>query len=369
VTAKIVTVALGDRTYDIHIAPDVIRTARDRLYEVIGGGQAAIVADAAVWALHGERVAELLPDTPVIEVTGGEPAKSFAEYERVMDALLAAGLGRDGTVIAFGGGVVGDLAGFCAATLKRGCRLVQIPTTLLSQVDSSVGGKTAINSRHGKNLVGAFYQPALVLMDTDMLATLPPRQWRAGYAEVVKYALIGDVSFFDWLETHGRDVLAGEPGAVARAVATSCRAKADLVARDEREHGARALLNLGHTFGHALEAETGFGDRLLHGEAVAAGMGLAFRFSVSEGLCPPGDAERAQNHLRTHGLPTRIADIPHLATTAERLLDHMRQDKKVEAGRLTLILARAIGEAFTAKDVAPHRIEAFLQTELENGST
>jgi 3-dehydroquinate synthase len=299
---------------------------------------------------------------PVI-VPPGEQTKSFEGLADVIDRLLALQLDRGDIIIAFGGGVVGDLTGFAAAIYKRGIDFVQIPTTLLAQVDSSVGGKTAIDTPRGKNLVGAFHQPRLVLADLDLLSTLPDREMRAGYAEVVKYGLLGDFGFFEWLETHSAAVLAREPAALARAVTRSVEMKAEIVAEDETEQGRRALLNLGHTFGHALEAETGYGAALLHGEAVAAGQALAFRFSAAQGLCAGQDAARAAAAVAAAGLPTRLDEIPGHPFNAARLVRHMAQDKKAEAGRLTFILARALGDAFVTKDVDAEAVRRFLIAE------
>jgi shikimate kinase/3-dehydroquinate synthase len=285
-------------------------------------------------------------------------------FAHVSDALLAAKIGREDVVVALGGGVVGDLAGFAAASLRRGVRFVQVPTTLLAQVDSSVGGKTGINSPHGKNLVGAFHQPSLVLADTGLIRTLPARERKAGYAEVVKYGLISDAAFFEWCERHGADVLACGPS-LDEAVAVSCAAKAGVVLRDEREEGERALLNLGHTFAHAIERITGYdGARIVHGEAVAIGLNLAFRFSQTLGLCSGQEAGRVTAHLAALGLPTRLQDVPGGAGGPEAMLDAMAQDKKVKAGRLTFILARGIGASFIAHDVATDDVTAFLKSEL-----
>ena len=294
----------------------------------------------------------------------GEATKSYAEFARVSDALIGAHIERRDLVVALGGGVIGDLAGFCAASLRRGVRLVQIPTTLLAQVNSSVGGKTAINSPLGKNLIGAFHQPSLVLADAKALDTLSEREFRAGYAEVAKYGLIDDREFFEWLETHWRDVFAGGP-ARHHAIAVSCAAKARVVASDETEQGPRALLNLGHTFGHAFEALTHYdGSRLVHGEGVAVGMACAFRFSRDLGLCHGQDAVRIEKHLSGVGLPTRISQIPGLEPDPEAILTAMRQDKKVERGKLTFILARGIGQSFIAKDVPEADVLRFLEKDL-----
>jgi len=300
--------------------------------------------------------------SPVL-VAAGEQAKSFVGLADVIDRLLALELDRGDLITAFGGGVVGDLAGFAAAVYKRGIDFVQVPTTLLAQVDSSVGGKTAIDTPRGKNLVGAFHQPRLVLADLDVLASLPDREMRAGYAEVIKYGLLGDFGFFEWLEANGAAVLAREPQALAHAVARCVEMKAEIVAEDETEQGRRALLNLGHTFGHALEAETGFGVSLLHGEAVAAGQAIALRFSAAQGLCRTQDATRAEQAIAAAGLPTRLADLPGHPFKARTLVEHMGQDKKAEGGRLTFVLARGIGEAFVAKGLDAGVVEDFLLAE------
>ncbi|HXW21124.1 MAG TPA: 3-dehydroquinate synthase, partial [Roseiarcus sp.] len=342
-----VEVPLGRRAYKIVIGEGVIAEAGARIAQLAPGAHCAIVADERVAALHGEALTKSLAAASLrvstILVPPGEGSKSYRQFERVCDALIAAHVERSDVVVAFGGGVIGDLAGFCAASLRRGVRFVQIPTTLLAQVDSSVGGKTGINSSHGKNLVGAFHQPILVLADTTVLDTLSPREFRAGYAETVKYGLIGDRPFFDWLEGAWRDVFAGQ-AARMKAIATGCAAKAALVAADETERGERALLNLGHTFAHAFERLVGYdGARLVHGEAVAIGMASAFRLSRALGLCPGQDAVRVENHLRLVGLPTQLRDIPGFSAPPEAVLAAMRQDKKVERGRLTFILARGIG--------------------------
>jgi 3-dehydroquinate synthase len=327
----------------------------------------AVVSDSHVWALHGRRLTDSLEAAgircPTVIVPPGEQTKSFEGLADVCDRLLALELDRGDLIVAFGGGVVGDLAGFAAAIYKRGVDFVQIPTTLLAQVDSSVGGKTAIDTPRGKNLIGAFHQPKLVLADLDVLGTLSAREMRAGYAEVIKYGLLGDFAFFEWLEAHAGQVLSGEPEALAHAVARSVEMKAEIVIADEKEAGRRALLNLGHTFGHALEAETGYGEALLHGEAVAAGSALAFRFSAAQGLCQTQDAQRAEAAIAAAGLPTRMSDVTAQPFDAETLVRHMGQDKKAEGGRLTFILARGLGDAFVAKDVDAQAVTAFLQTE------
>jgi shikimate kinase / 3-dehydroquinate synthase len=363
-----VEVPLGRRAYRIAIGEGLIGEAGDRIARLAPGAHCAIVTDDHVASLHGETLSRSLAAAglraSVIIVPPGESSKSYRQFERVCDALIDARVERADIVVAFGGGVIGDLAGFCAASLRRGVRLVQMPTTLLAQVDSSVGGKTAINSPHGKNLIGAFHQPLLVLADTAALDTLDPREFRAGYAETVKYGLIGDRSYFDWLEGAWRDVFAGGKARM-RAIATSCAAKAALVAADETEQGERALLNLGHTFAHALERLVDYdGARLVHGEAVAIGMVSAFRFSRTLGFCPGQDAVRVENHLRSVGLPTQLRDIAGFDAPPEAIVAAMRQDKKVERGRLTFILARGIGESFIAKGIGEAEVGAFLAEEL-----
>jgi 3-dehydroquinate synthase len=363
-----VRVALGARSYDIVIGRGLLASLGSRVAALKPGAKAAIVTDANV-----ERV--LLADTQAalavagvtathVSVQPGEGSKSISMFERVCDALIAARIERGDVVVALGGGVVGDLAGFCAAAVRRGLDYVQVPTTLLAQVDSSVGGKTAINSRHGKNLIGAFYQPVLVVIDTQLLDSLPAREFRAGYAEVVKYGLLGDAGFFAWLDANADDLFAGRAAAREHAIATSCRMKADIVARDERETGDRALLNLGHTFGHAFEAAAGFSDRLLHGEAIGLGMSLAFDFSAARGLLAPADAERVKRHLGRVGLPTHISEVPGGVPGVDALMDLMAQDKKVRRGRLTFILVRGIGQAFVAPDVDAAQVRAFLADKL-----
>ncbi|WP_230530565.1 3-dehydroquinate synthase [Microvirga roseola] len=333
----------------------------------LGARAAAIVTDAHVGPLYAEQLSGALQAhglrSSVVTLPPGEATKSYASLEQVCDAVLSARIERSDLVVALGGGVIGDLAGFAAAVVRRGVRFVQVPTTLLSQVDSSVGGKTGINSRHGKNLVGAFHQPSLVIADTAVLDTLPVREMRAGYAEVVKYGLIDDARFFSWCEENWRGVFAGGPER-DEAVAQSCRAKATVVVRDEHENGDRALLNLGHTFGHALERITAYDSaRLVHGEGVAIGLCLAFRFSVALGLCPADDAERVEAHLSAAGLPTRLSHVPGGSGTVDDLLDAMAQDKKVKAGALTFILARGIGQSFIAPGIETDKVRAFLMDE------
>ena len=362
-----VPVPLGERAYDILIGRGLL-TEAGALIASLGARRSVIVSDETVASLYADRLIASLAERGVgsvmITVPPGEASKSYESLAHVCDAVLAARIERGDLVIALGGGVVGDLAGFAAAIVRRGVRLVQIPTTLLAQVDSSVGGKTGINSRHGKNLVGAFHQPSLVIADTSALDTLAPRELKAGYAEVVKYGLIDDAAFFAWCEDNWFGVLSG--GAERDfAVARSCEAKAAVVARDEREDGDRALLNLGHTFAHALERAAGYdAARLVHGEAVAVGLALAFRFSERLGLCPRQDANRVEDHLNEVGLPTRLQDVPGGCGSAEWLLDAMAQDKKVKDGALTFILARGIGQSFIARAIPTDTVRKFLVGEL-----
>lgn len=365
--AIVVPVPLGERAYEILVGRGVLEEAGERIAG-LGPRAAAIVSDETVAPLYASRLARSFEAhgvrSLIVTVQPGEASKSYGCLARVCDAILAARIERGDLVVALGGGVVGDLAGFAAAVVRRGVRLVQIPTTLLAQVDSSVGGKTGINSPHGKNLVGAFHQPSLVLADTSLLDTVPGREMRAGYAEVVKYGLIDDPSFFAWCEANWRGILEGGPER-DHAVATSCRAKAAVVVRDEREDGDRALLNLGHTFAHALERMTAYdSSRLVHGEAVAIGLALAFRFSARLGLCSGQDAGRVAGHLATAGLPTRLQDVPGGCGRVDELLDAMAQDKKVKAGALTFILARGIGDSFIARGVEVDAVREFLAGEL-----
>ncbi len=362
-----VTVDLGSRSYDILIGRGVVENAGSEIVRRLPDARAAVVTDETVAGLHLSTLTASLAAAGVEHVTvtvpPGEETKSLAGLGRVVDALLAARIERSDVVVAFGGGVVGDLAGFAAAVVLRGIRVVQVPTTLLAQVDSSIGGKTGINTPRGKNLVGAFYQPSLVLADSGILNSLPPRIFNAGYAEVAKYGLIDDAAFFTWLEANWRAIAAGWPER-EHAIGVSCRAKARMVAADERDEGVRALLNLGHTFGHALEAATGYSGRLFHGEAVSIGMVLAHEFSASRGLAPREDTERVVAHLTEVGLPTAIGDIPGDTPSAEVLMEHMAQDKKVTRGRFNLILTHGIGQAFVAHDVPGADVEAFLAEKL-----
>ncbi|MDT3684793.1 MAG: 3-dehydroquinate synthase [Pseudorhodoplanes sp.] len=358
-----VHVALGDRAYDIAVGRGVLTSLGARVASLRPGARCAIVTDDTVAGHHLSAAEASLAKSGIahshVTVAPGEGSKSYAGFESVCEQLIGARIERGDLLVALGGGVIGDLTGFAASAVRRGLDFVQVPTTLLAQVDSSVGGKTGINSRHGKNLVGAFHQPILVLADTAVLDTLPARQMRAGYAEVAKYGLLGDAAFFAWLEQNWQEIFSGGP-AREYAVTKSCQMKADVVARDERESGDRALLNLGHTFGHALEAAAGFSERLLHGEAIAIGMTLAFAFSAGRGLLSPADVERVQRHLAAVGLPTRIADIPGDLPDADTLMELIAQDKKVKRGNLTFILARGIGQSFIASDIEPEDVHTFL---------
>ena len=369
--ATVVDVALGERTYDIVIGRNVLPSLGERIAAVRPGARAVIITDRNVarhWLQPTEATlagAGIAASRIIVEE--GEGSKTYAGLEQVSEALIAARIERNDLVIALGGGVVGDLAGFAAAILRRGVDFVQVPTTLLAQVDSSVGGKTGINSPQGKNLIGAFHQPLLVIADTAVLDTLPPRQFRAGYAEVAKYGVLGDEAFFGWLEANHAGVFKGGE-AREHAIATSCRAKAAIVARDERETGERALLNLGHTFGHALETATGFSDRLFHGEGVAIGMVLAAEFSAALGMISQAAAARVERHLAEVGLPTHLQDIAGFAqeglADADALMTLMAQDKKVRRGRLTFILLEAVGRAVITRDVEPALVRDFLKQKL-----
>jgi 3-dehydroquinate synthase len=366
--AHVIPVGLGGRAYDVVIGPGLLDRAGERIAPFVPRRRTVVVTDETVGEHHGERLAASLESgglaVDMLTIPPGEGSKSFDGLASLTDRLLGLELDRGDVITAFGGGVVGDLVGFASAIYKRGVDFVQIPTTLLAQVDSSVGGKTAIDTPRGKNLVGAFHQPRLVLADLDVLATLPLREVRAGYAEVLKYGLLGDATFFNWLAEHGEAVIELKTPALAHAVARSVQMKAEIVAEDEREAGRRALLNLGHTFGHALEAEVGFdGAALLHGEAVAVGCALAFRFSVWLGLCPPEDALLTGVALEVAGLPSRIADVPGARFSAERLIAHMTQDKKAEAGEITLILAHSLGDAVVVRRVDRSALREFLVAE------
>ncbi|MAN72547.1 MAG: 3-dehydroquinate synthase [Henriciella sp.] len=364
-----VRVELGTRSYDIEIGAGLLGQAGSYLAPLTRQPRVFVLTDGTVGGIYAGPLEESLSKAGLQmrlkAVSGGEGSKSWAVLGEVLDWLLSEGAGRDDVLVALGGGIVGDLTGLAASLMKRGMTFVQIPTTLLAQVDSSVGGKTAVNAEQGKNLIGAFYQPALVLADTDVLSTLPERERLAGYAEVVKYALIDDPAFFDWLESHGSDVVGLEKAALAEAVAISCRAKARIVSEDERESGVRALLNLGHTFGHALEAVNGFRSSLLHGEAVAAGMALALGYSARQGLMSADDAARAAALLEKSGLVTQLNRLPGGPYTSHALTEAMKQDKKVRAGRVPLILARGLGKAFIQPDADLADVGAFLEEELQ----
>jgi 3-dehydroquinate synthase len=358
-SARTIRVELAGRSYDIAIGPGLIDQAGALCRPLLAAPKVTVVSDETVAPLYGARLAASFDKAGIkassVTIAAGESSKEFAGFGKLVNELLDQRPDRKTTLVALGGGVVGDLTGFAAAVLLRGVDFIQVPTTLLAQVDSSVGGKTGINTRHGKNLVGAFYQPRLVLADTDVLDTLPRRELLAGYAEVAKYGLIDDPDFFAWCEANGAAVLSGDAAKRTYAIEQSCLAKARIVAADERETtDLRALLNLGHTFGHALEAETGFGGELLHGEAVGTGMAMAFDLSARLGLCPPADAERVRRHLGAVGLPMRLRAIGgdnRRKWEAARLIDHMRGDKKADDGRLTFILARGIGKAFVTREV------------------
>jgi 3-dehydroquinate synthase len=363
----VVPVALGDRAYDIVIGRGLAASLGARIKALRANAKTIIVTDETVAGHHLAAVEQALAAAGVestrIVVPPGEGSKNYATFEKVCEAIIAARIERGDLAVALGGGVIGDLAGFAAACVRRGLDFVQVPTTLLAQVDSSVGGKTGINSRQGKNLVGAFHQPAMVIADTALLDTLSKREFRAGYAEVAKYGLLGDAAFFSWLEVNWKDLFSGGP-AREHAIAVCCRAKAGIVARDERETGERALLNLGHTFGHALEAGCGFSGRLLHGEAVALGMVLAFEFSARKGLVSSEDAARARAHLAAVGLPTHVKDVSGGVPGVDALMNLIAQDKKVKRGRLTFILVRGIGRAFIENDVDPSEVRTFLEEQL-----
>jgi 3-dehydroquinate synthase len=363
----IVNVALDARSYDIVIGRGELPSLGARIAALRPAAKIVIVSDENVARHHLAAAEAALAAAGLVfssvTVPAGEGSKSYAMLERLCEALIAARIERGDLVVALGGGVIGDLAGFAAAVVRRGLDYVQVPTTLLAQVDSSVGGKTAIDSRQGKNLVGAFHQPVLVVADTGLLDTLPAREFRAGYAEIAKYGMIGDAAFFAWLEANWRELFAGG-AARQHAIAVSCRMKAAIVGRDERETGERALLNLGHTFGHALEAAAGFCGALLHGEAISLGLVAAFAFSARLGLLPAADAERVARHLAAVGLPTRLASAPGGVPDADRLMELMAQDKKVKRGKLTLILARGIGASFIAPDIDAAEVRSFLTEQL-----
>jgi 3-dehydroquinate synthase len=363
-----VPVVLGARSYEVMIGPGLLAEAGRLIATRLRKAKCVVVTDENVARFHLAELEASLKAEGVLRgtivLTPGEATKSFRELVPLCERLLDLGVERGDAVVAFGGGVIGDLAGFAAGILRRGVRLVQIPTSLLAQVDSSVGGKTGINTPQGKNLIGVFHQPSLVIADTKVLVTLPPRELRAGYAEVAKYGLLGDATFFGWLEDNWRSVFGNDTDALTQAIDTSVKAKAAIVARDEHETGDRALLNLGHTFGHALEAWTGYSDRLLHGEGVSIGMCLAFGLSEDLGLCPVGSTARVVAHLKAVGLPVSVGEIPGGTADAAELVRLMGQDKKVVGGKLTFILVNDIGQAFVSRDVPPDRVTAFLETQI-----
>ena len=364
----IIEVMLPGRSYPVVIGEGIIASAGRRIAAALPGARCAVVSDRNVAALYLAPLKASLDQHGLFlgeaVVSPGEASKSFSVLAPLCESLLALGVERGDCIIALGGGVVGDLAGFTASILRRGVHVVQLPTSLLAQVDSAIGGKTGIDTRQGKNLIGAFHQPSLVLADVSVLSTLNPREFRAGYAEVVKYGLLGDAAFFAWLEQNWAEVFSGQGGKRRHAVETSARAKVKIVEEDEREtSGTRALLNLGHTFGHALEAHAGYSDRLLHGEAIAIGMRLAFSFSAEHGLCPEGDAGRVERHLAAVGLPTTIAAIPGKKPTPDDLLQLMAQDKKVKGGKLALVLVHGVGAAFVERDMPLARLTEFLAEE------
>lgn len=361
---RIVRVDLGERGYDIEIGGNLIARIGPRLSGLVAGRSVVLVSDSMVDPIYGPTVRQSLEgagfSVETVLVNAGEASKSFEQLQGIVSRMLNIPVTRGTPVIALGGGVVGDLAGFAAAITLRGLPFVQIPTTLLAQVDSAVGGKTGINAPQGKNLIGAFYQPLAVFADTGVLASLPDRQKRAGYAEVVKYGALGDAAFFGWLCTHGADVLAGDAAATAEAIAVCCEAKARIVAEDEREGGRRALLNLGHTFGHALEAECGYDGRLLHGEGVSIGMMLAADLSVRLGHCPQSDADRLRAHLAGVGLPVEMAQIDGFTCIPDKLIGHMKHDKKAQDDRLVFILLKSLGDSFVSRDVPVEAVRAVL---------
>ena len=365
-----VHVALPGRAYDIMIGPGLLAEAGRHIAPLLRRKRVVVISDETVAGLHLDALRDGLAANGIsmeaLALPPGEGTKCWAELTRSVDWLLDRKVERNDVVVALGGGVIGDLVGFAAAILRRGVRFVQIPTSLLAQVDSSVGGKTGINVAQGKNLIGAFHQPALVLADTAVLGTLQPRDFLAGYGEVVKYGLLGDAAFFDWLEEQGPALAAGDMGARVEAVRRSVQMKADIVMRDETEQGERALLNLGHTFCHALESATGYGDRLLHGEGVAIGCALAFELSARLGLCAQEDPSRVRAHLKQMGMKTDLSDIDGDLPGADALLDLMAQDKKVVDGELRFILARGIGDAFVTGDVPRHEVRKLLEDALSD---
>lgn len=365
----VINVALGERSYDITVSDGLLAHAGHTIKALLTRPVTAIVTDENVARHHLKTLTDSLTEAGIkhssIVLPAGESSKSYAHLAQLCDDIIAAGIERSDRIIALGGGVIGDLAGFAAAIVRRGIGFIQVPTTLLAQVDSSVGGKTGINSSHGKNLVGAFHQPVAVLADISVLNTLPARELAAGYAEVAKYGLLGDEEFFSWLEDNAARIFAGDPQARIRAIRTSCEAKAAIVARDEREAGDRALLNLGHTFGHALESATGYSGKLLHGEGVAIGMAQAFRFSEQLGICTPGAAARMAKHLKSVGLPTDVSGIRQHLPDARQLVDIMRQDKKAQSGHINFVMVKGIGNAYIDTTIEEDGLINFLEAELK----
>jgi len=368
-----ITVTVKDHHYDIHVGDGLLDHAGQLIAPLLARPRTVIITDENVAKYHLSRLEKSLHHAAItfdtIILPAGEKSKSFAQLEKLLDRLLTLRIERQDVIIAFGGGVIGDLVGFAASIYQRGINFIQIPTTILSQVDSAVGGKTGINSPHGKNLIGSFHQPCLVITDVRTLDSLPKRQRLSGYAEIVKYGLIGDRKFFEWLEENGQKIIDGDPAAQSEAIRVSCRAKAAVVAEDEKEKGRRALLNLGHTFGHALEAEAGYTDRLFHGEAVSIGMVMAFDLSVKLGVCPAGDALRLRQHLDQMSLPIRVSKTSHpvsqITMTADKLYDHTLHDKKISGGKVTFVIASAIGKAYLSNDINPQDIKDIFQAALE----
>ena len=364
-----INVSLGNRSYDIIIGTQLLNKAGDLIKSVIRSENVIIVTDTNVAPLYLTKLTNSLELVSLkverIILPPGEQTKSISHFESLIDEILAMKIDRDVALIALGGGVIGDLTGYTAASILRGIDFIQIPTTLLSQVDSSVGGKTGINSRHGKNLIGAFYQPRLVLADIDVLDTLPKRQILAGYAEVVKYGLINNSKFFSWLEEFGKKLYEGNKDYRHSAVLMSCRSKAEIIAKDETEQNIRALLNLGHTFGHALETETGFSNKLLHGEAISIGICLAFDLSLQLGLCPKSDTERIRTHFSSIGLPTYLTDVANINWKPSKILTHMLSDKKMQNGKINFILAKGIGKSFIARNINMKNVHIVIEQAIQ----
>lgn len=366
---KSLSVDLGDRDYEIKIGSGLLATSGEHITPHLKRKKVAIVSDENVAAQHLEELQNGLRsqniESVVFTLPAGEQTKSWESIEATVEWLISQRVERDDVVIAFGGGVIGDLVGFAAAILRRGVDFIQIPTSLLAQVDSSVGGKTGINSPLGKNLIGAFHQPRLVLADIDVLQTLPDREFISGYGEVMKYGLLGDAQFFEWLENNALSMRSGNSAELVNAIFICCQMKSEIVSRDEKEHGERALLNLGHTFGHALEAATGYSDRLLHGEGVAIGCGLAFELSQRLGFCSQEEPSRVRAHLAAMGMKKDLKDISGDLPDANGLVNLMMQDKKVQDGKVTFILAEGIGKAFVAKDVDMSIVRSVVQDALD----